>query len=91
MSMNEEDAEEERRNNIWMRGLFMLIFAALFAVAETVLLVVTVIQFFWMLFAKEKHEGLAGFGVSLSHWISATVRFQTAASEEKPFPWAKWE
>ena len=91
MSMNEEGMEQSENRNIWMRGLFMIIFAILFGIAETVLLVIAIIQFFWMLFAKEKHDGLASFGVSLANWAAAVVRFQTGVSEEKPFPWGKWE
>ncbi len=76
--------------NIWMRGLFMLIFAALFGLAETVLVVVAVIQFLWMVFAKEKNAGLADFGQSLGHWLAQVAEFQTASTDDKPFPWAKW-
>ena len=91
MSMNDEGLEDDRSGSVWSRGLFMLIFAILFSIAETVLLVVTIVQFFWMLFSREKHAGLASFGVSLANWAAATVRFQTGVSEEKPFPWGKWE
>lgn len=75
---------------IWMRGLMMLILALMFALAETVLGVVAVVQFFWMLFAKEKNKMLANFGADLGDWLAATARFQSGATEEKPFPWAKW-
>lgn len=76
--------------NVWMRGLFMLIFLALFGLAETVLLVVAVIQFLWMLFAKEKNDALASFGVSLGKWLHQVAEFQTGARDKKPFPWAGW-
>ncbi|MFT4999755.1 MAG: hypothetical protein ACI861_001658 [Paracoccaceae bacterium] len=80
-----------RQGNVWKRGLFMLIFFALFALAETVLVVVAVIQFLWMLFAKEKNEGLADFGQSLGRWLQRVADFQTGATDDKPFPWGKWE
>ncbi len=75
---------------IWMRGLLMLILALMFGLAETVLVVVAVVQFLWMLFAKEKNALLMEFGKDLGKWLEATARFQSGATEDKPFPWAKW-
>ena len=79
------------QKSVWMRGLFMVIFAVLFGLAETVLFVVAVIQFLWMLFAKETNNGLADFGKSLGNWLRQVVEFQTGSTDEKPFPWGKWE
>ena len=76
--------------DIWMRGLWMLLLALFFGLAETVLLVVAVVQFFWMLFAKEKNRGLADFGADLGKWLHDVALFQSGASEERPFPWGKW-
>jgi hypothetical protein len=87
--MHEETYAPQR--NIWMRGLFMLIFLALFGLAETVLLVVALVQFLWMLFTKEKNDGLADFGQSLGRWLGRVAEFQTGATDDKPFPWGKWE
>ncbi len=75
---------------IWMRGLLMLVLAAMFALAETVLAVLALVQFLWMLFTKEKNSLLVDFGVDLGEWMAATARFQSGATEDKPFPWGKW-
>ena len=94
MPIEETDTIEETpkdRKSIWLRGLWMLILVALFGVAETVLLCAAVLQFAWMLFAGEKNAFLAEFGGSLGKWLNKTALFQTGASEEKPFPWTKWE
>lgn len=80
----------ERQSPIWMRGLYMIVFAIFFAIAETVLGVLALVQFFWMLFAGERNQAIADFGQSLGLWIRRVVEFQTGASEEKPFPWAPW-
>lgn len=74
----------------WMRGLQMLVFAVLLEVAQWLLLVATVLQFLWILFAKEKNAFIAEFGDSLSKWLARAARFQTAATEDKPFPWRRW-
>lgn len=92
--MNDIEHEQDsygRDTSIWMRGLFMLIFAAFFALAETVLAVMAVVQFFWMLFAKEKNRALADFGAALGRWLGRVAEYQTGATENKPFPWGRWE
>lgn len=87
MARSDEGREDQ---GIWMRGLMMLILALLFALAETVLVVVAVVQFLWMLFSKERNQMLAEFGQDLGEWLAATARFQSGASDDKPFPWASW-
>jgi uncharacterized membrane protein required for colicin V production len=89
--MTENNSTDYSQNkSIWMRGLWMLILAVLFGVAETVLLVATLLQFLWMVFAKEKNQLLVEFGRKLANWLSKTARFQTGDSDEKPFPWTAW-
>ena len=75
---------------IWMRGLYMIILGLMFALAETILCVVAVVQFFWMLFTKNKNQLLAEFGQDMGKWLSDVAQFQTGATEDKPFPWKKW-
>ena len=80
----------DKDDNVWLRGLWMLLFALFYRVGELVLGVSTVIQFFWLLFAKEKNAHIAGFGEDLADWLARTARFMTAATEARPFPFAKW-
>ena len=78
---------DDQAGNIWMRGLYMLILAILFGFAEMILVVMAILQFLWMLFSKEKNEFLAGTGETIGAWLADVSRFQTGATEEKPFPW----
>jgi len=80
----------EPPKGIWMRGLMMIILAMMFGLAQTILGVLAVVQFFWILFSKEKNQMLANFGLDLGEWLAMTARFQSAASEDKPSPWSKW-
>lgn len=90
MNTVSDSHETQRRKSVWMRGLFMLIFAFLMNITGTVLAVVALVQFFWLLIKGEKHDGLAAFGRSLGKWFREVVAFQTVNTEEKPFPWAAW-
>jgi hypothetical protein len=74
-------------NAIWMRLLYMVILAAMFALAEAILVLAAILQFGWLLFAKKRNDQIAELGGKLGKWMHATADFQTARTEDKPFPW----
>ena len=74
----------------WMRGLYMLLLALAFGIAQTLLCVTAIVQFLWLLFTGETNRQVGKFGISLSRWFADTARFLTGTSESKPFPWAPW-
>ncbi len=76
--------------NIWVRLLNMIIIAVLMSMASTLLGVMTVGQFLIMLFNKrEPNEQLAEMGTTMGVWMAKAARYQTAASEVKPWPWTE--
>ena len=77
-------------NNLWLHGLIMLILVLLVNLAQTILGVCAILQFSWMLFARERNPGIARFGQGIAHWLAATSRFLTGAADERPFPWTPW-
>lgn len=91
----EATPEKSRRRprdygRIVTRGLMMLVFAIFVALAEYVLLLVAVVQFAWMLLTGQPNEAIKSFGRSLAEWMAEAARFQSAVSEDKPFPWKSW-
>ncbi|MBK0397954.1 DUF4389 domain-containing protein [Limibaculum sp. M0105] len=85
-------ASEPRRDRkpVWIRGAFMLFFLAAFSLAQGLLAATAVIQFLSLLIAGSPNAFLVDFGKSLGRWLDQTAKFQSAASEERPFPWAPW-
>lgn len=82
-------APHQVQPNLWLRLLFMVLVAILMGVAQTVLHVVTLIQFITMLMDKGRpNASIAAFGASLGQWLSKAARFQTAQTEDKPWPWS---
>ena len=78
------------KNPIWMRGLEMLLIAILIGLAQTVLHALTILQFVLMLIDKGKpNPQIASFGTSLGGWLAKAAAFQTAASEDRPWPWTR--
>ncbi len=74
--------------SVWPRGLMMLLIAVLVWLAQTVLQFLTLVQFILMLVDKGKPNAqIASFGKTLGSWLAKAARFQTAESDEKPWPW----
>ena len=85
-----EQFEPKEQDGLGMRLLFMILIAIMISVAQTVLGVVTLIQFVILLVNEKKpNERLADFGTDLGIWIAKAARYQTAASNVKPWPWTE--
>ena len=78
------------RAEVWKRGLFMLVFMILFSIGQSLLQLLTVVQFLWLLFSQQPNLLLVDFGRSLADWLARVGRFQCCDTEEKPFPWREW-
>ena len=53
-------------------------------------IVYRVVQFLSLFIAGKPNVFLTNFGRSLGLWLGETARFQSAATDERPFPWAAW-
>lgn len=85
--MAEDDNDHD---NMLVRLVFMIIIGVLLYFAQTVLLMITIGQFIIMLANKRQpNEQLAEMGTTMGVWIAKAVRYQTAASEVKPWPWTE--
>ena len=88
--MHGEQFEPAEPDNMLQRLIYMILIAIMISLAQTVLGVVTVIQFVIMLINnKEPNERLAEFGTDLGIWVAKAARYQTAASNVKPWPWTE--
>ena len=85
-----EQVEPTEEENLFMRLVHMIIIALMISIAQTVLGFMTVVQFVIMLINnKEPNERIAEFGTDLGIWIAKAARYQTAASNVKPWPWTE--
>jgi len=82
--------ENIRSRPTWTRGLFMLLFAVIYGLAELVITAVVVFQFFYVLLSGKSNERLLVFGQGLSTFVYNIMLFLTYNIEEKPFPFAPW-
>jgi hypothetical protein len=86
----EDESGGRTTRDVWMRGLFMLLFMFAFGIGQVLLNLTAVVQFLWLLFTNEPNRFLLRFGSSLAGWFSEIARFLSCASDEKPFPWKSW-
>lgn len=90
---NDDDRSEinaEDYENIWLRLVHMVIIGVLMSMASTLLGVMTVAQFLIMLVnRRQPNEQLAEMGTTMGVWMAKAARYQTAASEVKPWPWTE--
>ena len=88
--VSSESVVESDFENIWLRLLNMVIIAFLMSMASSLLGIMTVVQFLIMVFNKrEPNEQLAEMGTTMGVWMAKAARYQTAASEVKPWPWTE--
>ncbi len=82
--------EPKKNDSLVMRLVFVLIIWAMISLAHTILGAMTVIQYIILIInGGEPNEQLGDFGTSLGIWIAKAARYQTAASNVKPWPWSE--
>lgn len=77
-------------DGLFLRLIYMVLIALMLSLAQTVLTLVTLVQFVILLVNnRTPNARLAEFGTDLGIWIAKAARYQTAASEVKPWPWTE--
>ena len=87
--------ETETKNNladrtIWVRILYMLLFAIAFSIAEFLIAVSAIFQAVVVLVTGRVNDAVHRFGKNLTVYIAELTEFVTFNSEELPFPFADW-
>ena len=88
--MSNDVKDNLKSQSTWMRGLYMLIYAVCYTIAEIVLVVVIIFQFLLKLFTAETNERLLKLGQGLSTYIYQILQFLTFNSEYQPYPFGAW-
>lgn len=84
------EPEQPVDENLVTRLIYMIIIAFLISFASTIIGVLAVLQFIIMLVNnKQPNERLAALGTDVGIWVAKATRYQTAASEVKPWPWTE--
>jgi len=89
--MNHEIKENIKQQSTWMRGLYMLMFALFYSIAEIVLFAIVVFQFLLILFTGKNNPRLLTLGQSLATYIYQIIQFLTFNNDYKPYPFGVWK
>ena len=88
--MTQHQTNTSTKNNIWLRGVFMILLGILYSLAGAGLCAVAVLQFFFVLLGGAPNARLLAFGHGLGSYVQQIVNFQSFNTEEKPFPFSDW-
>lgn len=76
--------------NLVTRLIYMIVISFLISFASTLIGVLALVQFFIMVFSDRRpNERIAELGTDVGVWVAKATRYQTAASEDKPWPWTE--
>ena len=78
------------RRETWLRGLFILLFAVVYGIAEVVLAAVVLFQFLATLFTGERNPRLLRFGGQLSTFLYQVLLYVTFNRDQRPWPFDAW-
>ena len=88
--MDDEIKERLTRRSVWLRALYMVIFAIALGIVEFFIWILVIAQFLIVLFTGRANEQLLQFGNNLSAYVRQLLRFQTFNTETQPFPFSDW-
>ena len=86
----EYPAQTTDQNSKWLRILYMLLFAALYNVAEFLMLVTALFQILMAVFAGGPNQQARRFGQQLAIYAYECWRYLTYNSDRRPFPFDDW-
>ena len=88
--MNEVTTQEGGQQSIWIRALYMLLFALLYSVAEFVMVAVVLVQFGYRVFNETPHPRVLSLGATVSSYIYQVLRYLSFNTEVMPYPFSEW-
>jgi hypothetical protein len=79
-----------RRRKLWVRMLLMVLLAAAFQLAVSVLLFIAVVQLVLAAATDAPNLRLQQFGRSLARYLAQVADFESFGSDKLPFPFSAW-
>ncbi len=84
------EPEKPVAENLFSRLFHMIVIAFMISFASTVIGVLAILQFIVLVVNnKQPNERIAELGTDVGIWVAKATRYQTGASEVKPWPWTE--
>lgn len=88
--MNADIKENVKNVDVWIRGLFIIIFGVILYFVFGIIWLLVVFQFLTKVFTGELNLQLTNFSKSLTRFAFQILNYITFQSEERPFPFSPW-
>lgn len=88
--MEDQTKQNLLNPDLWIRLVYMLVFAALLCIARIVIYAVAVLQFLLVLLSGSDNQNLREVGQIAAKWSLQAFYFLTFNSDQKPFPFDDW-
>jgi len=82
--------EHAKDVDVWIRGLFILVFGVLFYFLFWIILLLVLFQFVTKVITSKLNEQLMQFSNGLTQYAFQILNYMTFQSEERPFPFSPW-
>ena len=87
--MNEE-VKQSMTTTTWIRGLYMLLFAFIYSLAEAVVVFICIFQFIVKLARGEISHRWLALSQQVCDFMLQILHYETFKTDVKPFPYSDW-
>lgn len=85
------DIKENAKNpDVWLRGLFIIVFGVILYFVFGILFLLIVFQFITKVISGNLNTQLANFSSGLTLYIYQIINYMTFQSDTRPFPFSPW-
>ena len=88
--MNDENQETLTRKQVAIRLLYTLLYVAIFEVVKTIVLLVTVFEYFFLLITLRHNEPARTFANRVATYGYRLMRYMTLSENQRPFPFSEF-
>ena len=89
--MNVNVKENVKNVDVWIRGLFIIIFGViLYIVVNVIIWLLVIFQFLIKVITGNLNQHLSDFSGGLTKYVFQILLYITFQSEERPFPFSPW-
>lgn len=88
--MNDEPQGTPSRKQVAIRLLYTLLYVAIFEVVKTVVLLITIFEYFFLLITLKHNEPARSFANKAATYGYRVMRFMTLNENQRPFPFSEF-
>ena len=88
--MKDEVRQSMMSASTWTRGLYMLLFAFIYSLAEFVVVFICIFQFIVRLVSGNINDRLLAMSRGVCEFILQILQYETFNTDYKPFPFNPW-